>query len=75
MTLLPNKHVPIRTSFLGLGAILLRKLEQPSSVSGLWERCRKSPDIASFERFAVTLDLLFVIGAVRLENDILVRTP
>lgn len=47
-----------------LGAYLLEGLDQPSSVSGLWDRCRHSDDVASFERFVVALDLPFVLRAL-----------
>ena len=74
MTLLPNKHVPLRSSILGVGAHLLEKLDRPSSISGLWERCRQSDDVASFERFTMALDLLFILGALDLRDSVLVRT-
>jgi hypothetical protein len=73
MTLLPNKHIPLRSSPLGVGAYLLEKLDRPASISGLWDRCRQSNDVATFERFIVALDLLFVLGALRLEDSLLVR--
>lgn len=74
MTLLPNKHIEAKRSLLGLGALLLLKLEKPSTITGLWERCRENPDIGSFERFTASLDLLYLLGAVGIDNSILVRT-
>ncbi len=74
MNMLPDKHVSIGTSLLGVGASILRRLDKPSSVTGLWERCHQSDDIATFTRFTLGLDLLYAIGAVEVENDILVRT-
>lgn len=73
MTLLPNKHIPLRSSLLGVGAYILERLDRPSSISGLWDRCRHSEDVASFERFIIALDLLFALGALKLEDSLLVR--
>jgi hypothetical protein len=73
MTFLPNKHIPLRSSILGLGALILHKLDQPSTVSGLWDRCRQSTEIASFERFTLAVDLLFALGAITMEGSVLVR--
>jgi len=74
MNLLPDKHLSIGTSLLGVGATILRKLDGPSSVTGLWDRCRQSEETANFGRFVQGLDLLFALGAVEIQNDVLVKT-
>jgi hypothetical protein len=73
MTVLPNKHVPLRSSILGLGAIILRKLQEPSSVSNLWERCRSIDEVASFERFTITLTFLHTLGAINYRDGVIMR--
>lgn len=74
MNLLPDKHVSLASSLLGVGATILRKLDKPSTITGLWDRCRTADEVATFERFALALDLLFAVGAITVENDILVRS-
>ena len=74
MNLLPDKHVSLASSVLGVGATILRKLDKPSTVTGLWDRCRTSDEVATFARFSLALDVLFTIGAINLENDVLVRS-
>jgi hypothetical protein len=74
VNLLPDKHVSLSSSLLGVGATILRKLDKPSTISGLWDRCRTSEEIATFARFSAALSLLFAIGAINVENDILVRS-
>ena len=73
MKLLPDKHVSLGSSILGVGATILRKLDQPSTITGLWDRCRSSQEVATFARFSLALDLLFAISAITIENDVLVR--
>jgi len=46
MNLMPDKHVSLGSSILGVGATILRKLDKPSTITGLWTvagRQRKSP--------------------------------
>jgi hypothetical protein len=74
MNLLPDKHVSVGSSLVGVGAVILRKLDQPSTITGLWDRCRPVQEVATFARFSLALDLLFAIGAVNIENDLLVRS-
>ena len=74
MTLLPNKHVPTSRSLVGIGALLLEHLEDSSTVSGLWELVRNNQEMGSFRNFVLTLDYLYVIGAIDYEHGFLRRS-
>jgi hypothetical protein len=71
--ILPDKHIKLDQSILGGGAALLDQLTRPLTVTGLWERSKAQSDIGNFERFILTLDFLFAIGALDLRDDLLVR--
>jgi hypothetical protein len=71
--ILPDKHVNLDQSFLGQGAALLEKLTRPLTVSGLWERSKAPTESGNFERFILTLDFLFAIGALDIRDDLLVK--
>lgn len=75
MMLLPNKHVPASRSIVGLGAMLLEHLQTSSTVSGLWELVKDEQEVGSFSTFVLTLDYLYAIGAIALEEGFIVRTP
>ena len=64
--ILPTKHTPVSRSLLGVGAVLLRLLREPATVSRLWEAARDEPAVGSYQRFLLGLDLLFLLGAVEL---------
>jgi hypothetical protein len=71
---LPTKHLPLNRSLFALGAELLVMLDEPRTVSGLWsmlQNRRKSGDetTLTFDWFVLSLDFLFVIGAVDFENN------
>ncbi len=71
--ILPNKHVPPGKSLVGVGAKLLHALDRPQTESALWGRVRDLPEVATFGRFVLALDLLYSIGVVDMKDGILQR--
>lgn len=68
--ILPTKHVSEAESLLGAGALLLNELDQPRTVNELWEAVR-GDEIASFDRFVLAAEMLYVIGVVDFRNGLL----
>ena len=71
--ILPTKHISENEAILGVGATILRHLDSPITVSGLWERTKVESNVGTFERFVLAADLLFIIGAIELRDGLLVR--
>jgi hypothetical protein len=71
--ILPTKHISENKAILGVGATILRHLDSPITVSGLWERTKVESNVGTFERFVLAADLLFIIGAIELRDGLLVR--
>jgi hypothetical protein len=71
--ILPDKHITPRRSVVGMGAIIIRHLSQPRTVSSLWESARKIHELENFNRFIVALTFLFSVGAVELASGRLQR--
>jgi len=71
--ILPTKHISTSYSLLGVGAKILEQLYQPKTVSSLWSAVTTIPEVATFERFVLTLDLLYAIGAIEIETGLLRR--
>ncbi len=68
---MPTKGVPPHRALLSLGADILRLLTEAKTVSRLWDDFRKARPSATdvtFDWFVLSLDLLFLIGAVSLEH-------
>ena len=73
--ILPSKHNRISDCLLNVGAILLNNLKQESTVSMLWDNVHTNQGIVTFERFVLGLDLLFVLGLIRYnQNGLVERT-
>jgi hypothetical protein len=71
--ILPTKHISTRNSLLGVGAIIIERLNHPRTVTSLWSDLSKLPEVATFERFILVLDLLYLIGAIELEEGLLYK--
>ena len=66
--ILPTKHITPQNSLLGISAVILSKITAPQTVTSLWEKTRKIPEIASFERFSLALSFLFTVGLIEFDN-------
>ncbi len=72
--LLPDKHISFAESLIGLGAFILESLRLPQDVDALWRLFEKSrgkdyPAYHSFDNLVLTVDVLFAIGAINLDED------
>ncbi len=71
--ILPTKHIKLSNSLLGASAVLLKHIDNNSTVSALWNTANILPEVKTFERFTLGLDLLFMIGAVKFQDGLLRR--
>jgi hypothetical protein len=58
---------------LGIGALILERLKTTKTVTQLWDEMRDVPQIATFERLVLGLDLLFAMGLVELDGGLIRR--
>jgi hypothetical protein len=75
---LPTKHLALNRSLLGIGADVLVLLQQPISVSRMWEEFKQTREGSEanrvpFDWFILALDLLYMVGAVEYRRGRLVR--
>ena len=71
--ILPTKHIRLRNSLLGIGATLIESMQDEMTVTSLWNSVKLQPNIRSFDRFTLGLDLIFLLGLIRFENNLLKR--
>lgn len=74
--ILPTKGIEPDRALLSVGAEVLRLLDEPKTVSRLWEELRegrREESRLTFDWFVLATDLLFAIGAVQLDRGRLVR--
>jgi len=67
---LPNKHLPLNRTLLGVGAEILQVLAtRPRSVSATWESLKVRDSKTSFEQFTLAASFLFALGALEFEGE------
>jgi hypothetical protein len=71
--ILPTKRITGEASLLGVGAQILRHLDEPMTISRLWNEVRKAYNTTSegtpitFDWFVLGLDLLYALGTINSE--------
>ncbi|MEV4918635.1 ABC-three component system middle component 6 [Streptomyces tirandamycinicus] len=77
--LLPSKSIPSDQAMIAVGAQILVQLDEPGTVSAIWQRlvawrqARSMPSAMPFWWFALSLDLLYATGAVSIRDGELTR--
>ena len=77
--IMPTKHVRPDRALIGVGSEVLKFLDEPMTVSKLWNgiRARRSaysPNAPiNYEWFVLSLDLLYMVGAIEVRRGLLQR--
>ncbi len=77
--ILPTKHVRADRALIGVGAEVLDILKQPMTMSRLWDDMRGRRSLHApnapidYQWFILSLDLLFMIGAVDFDRGLVRR--
>lgn len=71
--ILPTKHIAPNEALIGVGATILSRLKGPCTVSSLWEELRTESNVGTFERFVLASNLLFLVGAIDIQDGFVVR--
>lgn len=71
--IMPNKNIRVEYSLLNCGALILSELHDSDTISSLWEKARVIEILANYEKFILTLDYLFILDAIKIENGLIVR--
>ena len=72
--ILPTKRLHQDRALLTVGAEVLRRLDEPKTVSRLWDemqkvyRGRESAPTLTYDWFILALDLLFALNTIALTN-------
>jgi len=74
--IIPTKHISANRSLVGQGAILLALFdEREHTVSSLWDAFLETTSEfaeVTFDWFVLALDFLYTIGAIELDQGIIV---
>jgi hypothetical protein len=76
--ILPSKHLKTDRALIGIGGEVLQLLDQSKTVSRLWEeflesRSQQDKHEVGFDRFVLTLDMLFLFDAIDFDRGRIIR--
>lgn len=73
--ILPTKGIAPRQALLTVGAEVLRLLTEPKTVSRVWDELGDPDELPTltYDWFVLSLDLLYLLGAVEFERGRLRR--
>ena len=71
--ILPTKYIRIENSLMGIGAELITRLEQPRTISSLWEQMKVVKWVNSYENFILALDFIFLLDLIDFEKGFIRR--
>jgi hypothetical protein len=72
--ILPQKHLKLAESLLGLGGFVLSQLKHPKYVDGVWSEYQKAytsrryPGYHTFENVVLAVTFLHALGAVQIDE-------
>jgi hypothetical protein len=75
--ILPTKRLGPDRALLAIGAEVVEFLEEPKTVSRVWDELQRSRSemfgvrTITYDWFVLTLDLLYTLGALELERGLL----
>ena len=75
--ILPTKYLAHDRALIGVGGEILKHLEEPRTVSALWDCVREAQSyktantLISFDWFVLALNLLYAISAVGYRNGVI----
>lgn len=78
--ILPTKRLGVERAMLTVGTEILALLTEPKTVSRLWNELgrvmseRSSTRIVNYDWFVLTLDLLYMLGALEMDHGRIRRT-
>jgi hypothetical protein len=71
--ILPTKTCSLSNSLLGFGRVILKSLATPNTVTALWEKIHSEDQQITFEKFILTLDLLYLLSIIEFDHGLLRR--
>lgn len=71
--IMPDKNTPLSSSLLGYGAIVLQNLQSNQTISSLWEKVSSQDNYYTFEKYCLTLDVLFTVNLIRYDKGIITK--
>lgn len=71
--IMPNKNLKEEDTILGSCAVIFDNLSDKKSLSELWEIVKNDKSVYNFERFILSLDMLYMLNLIDFEKNYLIK--
>ncbi len=71
--IMPNKCLKEEDTLLGSSAVIFNNLNDKQTLSELWDKVKQEEAIYNFERFILSLDLLYLLGIIDFNENSLIK--
>ena len=71
--IMPNKYLKEEDTLLGVSAIIFNNLNDKQSISELWDKVKYDDTVYNFERFILSLDMLYLLGIIDFNENSIIR--
>ena len=71
--IMPNKNLKEEDTLLGSCAVIFDNLSDKKSLSELWEIVKNDKSVYNFERFILSLDMLYMLNLIDFEKNYLIK--
>ncbi|WP_400217501.1 ABC-three component system middle component 6 [Methanobrevibacter smithii] len=70
---MPNKCLKQEDTLLGSSAVIFNNLNDKQTLSELWDKVKQEEAIYNFERFILSLDMLYLLGIIDFNENSLIK--
>lgn len=70
---MPTKNIKLKYSLINCGAIILDALNEDDTVSSIWEKVSSGRILVNYDKFILSMDFLYMVGAIDYQNGLIVR--
>ena len=71
--IMPNKCLKEEDTLLGSSAVIFNNLNDKQTLSELWDKVKQEEAIYNFERFILSLDMLYLLGIIDFNENSLIK--
>ncbi len=71
--IMPNKCLKQEDTLLGSSAVIFNNLNDKQTLSELWDKVKQEEAIYNFERFILSLDMLYLLGIIDFNENSLIK--
>ena len=71
--IMPNKCLKQEDTLLGSSAVIFNNLNDKQTLSELWDKVKQEEAIYNFERFILSLDMLYLLGSIDFNENSLIK--